>query len=106
MAPQAATLLPFAATIPVRRELWQRDAECRGVDPELFFPDRGARITEALAACERCTVRAECLDYALRTHQDHRCAGGAAAGEERAQAVGRFLLAEPGVDPGRPHAVT
>lgn len=76
MAPQAATLLPFAATIPVRRELWQRDAECRGVDPELFFPDRGARITEALAACERCTVRAECLDYALRTHQDQGIWGG------------------------------
>lgn len=44
MAPQAATLLPFAATIPVRRELWQRDAEC--------------------------------LDYALRTHQDQGIWGG------------------------------
>lgn len=63
-------------TLPVRPEDWQAYAECRGVDPDLFFPERGARIVEALATCARCAVDAECLDYALRTGQEQGIWGG------------------------------
>ena len=76
MAPQAAQLGRYASTIPVRREDWQRDAECRGVDPDLFFRERGGRVADAVATCARCKVREECLEYALRTHEDQGIWGG------------------------------
>lgn len=46
---------------------WMLQAACRGMDPALFFPPRGGneQCREALAVCDRCPVRAECLDYAL-----------------------------------------
>ncbi len=48
------------------RPAWQRSAACRGAGPEIFFPERGTRRPdEALACCEQCSVRAECLASAL-----------------------------------------
>jgi WhiB family redox-sensing transcriptional regulator len=45
---------------------WQKDAACRGHDPELFFPatevGAGARqVEQAKAVCARCPVVAACL---------------------------------------------
>lgn len=47
------------------RDAWMQLAACRGVDPALFFPERGASTREAKAACAVCPVQAECLDYAM-----------------------------------------
>ena len=44
---------------------WQGRANCMGVDPELFFPERGASTREAKEVCRGCVVREDCLDYAL-----------------------------------------
>lgn len=44
---------------------WQADANCRGTDWQAFFPDDGAPSDEAKRICQRCTVRAECLAYAI-----------------------------------------
>ena len=44
---------------------WQADANCLGVDPDLFFPERGASTKEAKAVCRGCVVREDCLEYAL-----------------------------------------
>ncbi len=44
---------------------WIEQANCRGVDPELFFPARGKPTRDAKALCKGCVVREECLDYAL-----------------------------------------
>ncbi len=53
---------------------WQRQALCRDADPELFtsgginpgpLPTRIERA--AIAWCERCPVRQECLEYAMAT---------------------------------------
>lgn len=44
---------------------WQADANCRGTDWQAFFPDDGAPSDEAKRICQRCSVRAECLDYAV-----------------------------------------
>lgn len=45
---------------------WQERANCRGVDPDLFFPERGASTKEAKAVCHGCEVKDECLEFALR----------------------------------------
>lgn len=44
---------------------WRDRAACKGSDPALFFPDRGDRYTaaRALAVCQRCPVRPECIEY-------------------------------------------
>lgn len=55
---------------------WRRQAACRGMDPNLFFPpenDRRQRpspetrqqTADALAVCAGCPVQEPCLDEAL-----------------------------------------
>ena len=49
---------------------WMDDAYCKpgsGIDGELFFPTRTEpnASDEVITACKRCTVREECLEYAL-----------------------------------------
>jgi WhiB family transcriptional regulator, redox-sensing transcriptional regulator len=62
---------------------WQARAACAGMDPQLFFaPDgerpqqREIREAKAKAVCALCPVRAQCLDYALRTSIKHGIWGG------------------------------
>ena len=42
---------------------WQQDAACRDLDTSIFF--EGAAYLDALAICKRCTVREDCLEWAL-----------------------------------------
>jgi len=44
---------------------WQDFANCRGADPDLFFPERGASTRTAKAICRECSVRDECLEFAI-----------------------------------------
>lgn len=44
---------------------WMDDALCREVGQELFFPEHASEISEPKQTCSLCTVRSECLDYAL-----------------------------------------
>jgi hypothetical protein len=46
---------------------WHDLAACRGLDPELFYPDRGASTRGAKACCGHCIVRECCLEYASPT---------------------------------------
>jgi WhiB family redox-sensing transcriptional regulator len=47
---------------------WRDDALCvRYVGQVDFFPARGESVQEAKAVCAACPVRAECLDYAMRS---------------------------------------
>ncbi len=48
------------------RPAWTRQAACRGMGPESFFPERGESLGPAREICARCEVRGPCLDYALR----------------------------------------
>lgn len=67
---------------------WKYDARCRNLDPDLFFPEgKGIptqrKIKLARQVCATCPVRAECLDYALRTGQDFGVWGGTVPMERR-----------------------
>jgi WhiB family redox-sensing transcriptional regulator len=63
---------------------WQFDASCRGEDSALFFApnyferrdEKEGREARAKAICAGCPVRAECLEYALRTRESHGIWGG------------------------------
>ncbi len=68
---------------------WRHRAACRDEDPELFFPIGNTgpallQIEEARAVCRRCTVREECLQWALESGQDHGVWGGLSEDERRA----------------------
>lgn len=41
---------------------WREQAECKGMDPAIFFPGRGAvgALRRAQRVCADCQVRAEC----------------------------------------------
>lgn len=64
---------------------WMDRAACRGVDPDLFHPDRGANLVmrEAKAVCAGCPVRARCLHYALETREIYGVWGGTSERERR-----------------------
>lgn len=63
---------------------WQLRASCRGPHATVFFPpprferkhERLAREAEAKTICVTCTVRQECLDYALAIREPHGIWGG------------------------------
>ncbi len=69
-------------------EDWEADAQCRGMDSKIFFPDeRGAAVRRvrrlAKSVCMLCVVRAECLDYAITTRQIEGIWGGLTPEERR-----------------------
>ena len=65
------------------RPAWQQHGACRGLDPNLFFPERGESVKEAKAVCARCPVRAECLQYALDNYKNVGIWGGLSERERR-----------------------
>ncbi|MGH9014639.1 MAG: WhiB family transcriptional regulator [Acidimicrobiia bacterium] len=62
---------------------WQERANCLGVDPDLFFPERGASTREAKSVCRGCEVRLECLEYALSHGEKFGIWGGLSERERR-----------------------
>lgn len=63
---------------------WVGQANCRGMDPNDFFPARGEneKMRAAKAVCAGCPVRVECLEYALATREREGVFGGT-GGRER-----------------------
>lgn len=76
---------------------WMRQAACRSVDPELFFPGRGESTREAKAACAGCPVRVECLDYAIANGERHGIWGGLSPRERRRARRQHMRIARPPV---------
>lgn len=69
----AALYRQLADVVDARREPWRDQAACRelGVPTAAFFPPRGQRPDRARGVCAGCPVRAECLDFALRSRDHH-----------------------------------
>ena len=62
---------------------WQMQANCMGVDPDLFFPERGASTREAKEVCRGCVVREDCLEFALANGEKFGIWGGMSERERR-----------------------
>lgn len=62
---------------------WHRYANCLGVDPDLFFPERGASTREAKEVCRGCVVREQCLEFALTNGEKFGIWGGLSERERR-----------------------
>lgn len=62
---------------------WQEYSNCLGVDPDLFFPERGASTREAKEVCRGCVVREQCLEFAIRHGEKFGIWGGLSERERR-----------------------
>lgn len=63
---------------------WMEKAHCRKtkIKTDLFFPERGG-ATDAAQMCNPCTVKIECLNYALDNHITHGVWGGKSGRQRR-----------------------
>lgn len=52
-------------------ESWWAFANCKGMDPGQFYPERNdpTKAARAIQVCQGCVVRDECLEDALADHQ-------------------------------------
>lgn len=66
---------------------WLQQAACRGLDPELFYPEQGQSAAQARAVCAVCPVKQECLEDALEHETQARRFGvfGGLTATERAR---------------------
>ena len=67
---------------------WVDRARCREEDPDLFFPTGSTglaadQVDSAIAVCLMCSVRRQCLEWALETGQDSGVWGGMPEEERR-----------------------
>ena len=62
---------------------WQERALCAQTDPEAFFPEKGGSTRDAKRVCSGCTVRAECLEFALANDERFGIWGGLSERERR-----------------------
>lgn len=68
---------------------WRTQAECRGADANLFFPETGGSANPARHICKTCTVRDACLEYALATPVTHDWGVWGATSEDERQQIRR-----------------
>lgn len=62
---------------------WGHRGLCRGVNPDLFYPERGVSSREAKAVCQECPVRLECLEYGTTRVEKFGVWGGRSEKERR-----------------------
>lgn len=79
---------------------WFEHSACRGMDPDIFFPDSGHHLLTraAIETCNTCPVQMECLDYAIKHHLDHGIWGGTSERERVRIRRGRKALRDLGLD--------
>jgi len=66
---------------------WRDYAKCRGLDPEIFYPQmeeiEEEDAAEAIEVCTACGVREACLEFALARREKEGVWGGATPRERR-----------------------
>lgn len=71
--PVSAPPLPLSVDAP---QDWRSAAACREVEVEVFFAIDEASQREAVAICETCPVRSECLEHAVVNREQYGVWGG------------------------------
>lgn len=91
--PDSFFTISHSATVNDNRREWfaesdvipWRQAHCLGMDPNIFFPERGQDYLVELgkSICSICPLREVCLMFALCTGEDSGTWGGTTARERR-----------------------
>jgi WhiB family transcriptional regulator, redox-sensing transcriptional regulator len=61
---------------PSPPDVWQDRSACYGIDPNVFFPISEEEAGPALTFCSACTIRDECLAWALKNGERYGVWGG------------------------------
>lgn len=72
---------------------WRDQANCRGIDTNLFFPEVGEVSADAKTACRGCVVREQCLDFALVNKERFGIWGGTSERQRKKMRRGTYELA-------------
>lgn len=69
----------------VLRGRWTDQAACAGTNPDMWFRDEheSTSYREARTICNACSVRTECLNWALETKTEHGLFGGLTARQRK-----------------------
>ena len=70
--------------MPIPDRSWRDRAACRGMGPDLFFPERGQPTDEAKAVCQGCPVSHACFMFAIQSGEIFGIWGGT-SGDQRRQ---------------------
>lgn len=63
---------------------WMEEASCAdAVNPDVFFPERGEQILDAVQVCAACPVAAQCLEYAVDNDERFGVWGGVSGWQRR-----------------------
>ena len=68
---------------------WMANANCLSADKDLFFPakqvtpDKHIKIAKALALCDACEVKQECLNYSIENEIIYGIWGGLGSYQRR-----------------------
>jgi WhiB family transcriptional regulator, redox-sensing transcriptional regulator len=70
---------------------WMQQAACTGKTADLFYPERhdAVEVKYAVAICQACPVREQCLAHAIATGEDHGVWGGLTPGQRWDHAHGQ-----------------
>lgn len=60
------------------------DIACKDVDTNLFFSELKSKVEKAKAICNSCSVKSECLEFALKDKIEFGIFGGVTADERKA----------------------
>jgi WhiB family redox-sensing transcriptional regulator len=74
---------------PSPPDMWQDQAACHGIDPDVFFPTSEEEAGPALAFCGACEIRQTCLAWALKNGERYGVWGGLT--EQQRRRVVRFV---------------
>jgi WhiB family redox-sensing transcriptional regulator len=64
-------------------EIWNQQAACKGLDPDIFYPVSDEEAEVAKAVCAQCVVQRDCLEHALGSRERDGVWGGATEKERR-----------------------
>jgi hypothetical protein len=70
-------------TRPATGTTWKLKGLCAQTDPDIFFPEKGAPTSRAMAVCMACEVRAQCLEYAMQNNERFGVWGGLSESKRR-----------------------
>lgn len=62
---------------------WMKKGRCAHLSPSIFFPSDGVGVEAARRICVECSVKVQCLEYALANRIDHGVWGGTSERQRR-----------------------
>ena len=84
MTPRVMEAFPTLDDLAQRPE-WMERGACRDTRSDLFFPERGASTRQAKEMCRGCSVRQECIRYAMDATEEMAGIWGGTSARDRAK---------------------